>query len=79
MYSLKLNKYYTGYTSNIENRLEYHNSGKVTFTSRGMPWQLCYIENYKSELEAIRKEREIKRKKSRRYIEELIEQSRKAG
>lgn len=41
-------------------------------TSRGIPWKLVYSEEYSDKTSAIKREREIKRKKSRRYIEELV-------
>ena len=72
LFSEKLNKYYIGYTKNIESRLELHNHGRETYTSKGAPWKLVYFENLDSELSAIRREREIKAKKSRRYVEWLI-------
>ena len=72
LYSDKLDKYYTGYTSDICKRLESHNLGFSKFTSIGVPWRLLYYEEYTSKREAIIREIEIKKKKSRRYIEEII-------
>ena len=42
------------------------------FTSKGMPRELKYYESYSAKTEALRRERKIKDKKSKRYIEELI-------
>jgi putative endonuclease len=53
-------------------RLEYHNRGKVKATKNKGPWVLVYTEEHESKLEANRRELEIKNKKSRRYIESLI-------
>ena len=72
LYSEKLNKYYVGYTKNVEQRLALHNHGQETFTSKGIPWILMCFEKFDSELIAIRREREIKAKKSRKYIEWII-------
>ena len=72
LYSPTLNKYYTGVTDNLDWRIERHNLGWGRFTSKGMPWELKYYESYSAKTEALRREREIKDKKSKRYIEELI-------
>ncbi|CAN5419767.1 hypothetical protein BH10BAC1_BH10BAC1_18030 [soil metagenome] len=72
LFSEKLNKYYTGYTKDLEQRLMLHNKGQEAFTSKGIPWSLRYFEQFDIELNAIRREREIKAKKSRKYIEWII-------
>ncbi|MGQ0828083.1 MAG: GIY-YIG nuclease family protein [Bacteroidota bacterium] len=79
LFSKKLNRYYVGYTANIESRIAHHNQGRVIFTSKGIPWEYKYSEKFDIEIEARRREKEIKNKKSRKYIEWLIlsEQSRK--
>ena len=72
IYSEKADKYYTGYTDNPEWRLERHNQGWGRYTKRGITWRIVYSEEYTSKTEALRREKEIKSKKSREYIEELI-------
>ena len=80
IYSETSDKYYVGYSSNLEVRLrDYHNQGRSRYTSKGIPWILMYSEEYGTELEAIRREREIKKVKSRKYLISLIEQSRPTG
>ncbi len=37
-----------------------------------MPWRLVYFEMFETRTEAIKRENEIKSKKSRKYIEVLI-------
>ncbi len=77
IYSQKLDKFYIGYTSNIQIRMhEYHNLGRSMFTSKGIPWELKYSEPFETEIEAMRREKQIKKMKSRKYIINLIEQSR---
>ncbi len=73
IYSSTIDKYYVGYTNNLELRIERHNYGWGKFTKRGIPWKLVYFEEFENKSEAIKREREIKRKKSRKYIESLIE------
>ncbi|MGB0863247.1 MAG: GIY-YIG nuclease family protein [Saprospiraceae bacterium] len=67
------NKYYTGSTENLEKRLERHNSGYVKSTKSGAPnWKIVYYEVYETRSEAQFREMAIKAKKSRKYIEFLI-------
>ena len=72
IYSEKLDRYYVGYTDNLSWRLERHNLGWGRFTKGGIPWELIYFEKYQTKQEALKREREIKSKKSRKYIENLI-------
>ena len=74
LYSERIDIYYVGSTSNIEDRLKRHNSGRSTFTKRGLPWKLVYSKNYQTKSEAYQAELYIKLQKSRKYIEELIAQ-----
>jgi putative endonuclease len=72
IYSLKLDRFYVGYTSDIPTRLEQHNTGISTFTANTSDWLLKYSETFDSRELAMKREKEIKRKKSRKYIEWLI-------
>ena len=72
LYSLKLDRFYIGYTENIDVRLMQHNSGISSFTAKATDWQLKYSETCFSREDAHKRELEIKKKKSRRYIEWLI-------
>jgi len=72
LYYQKLDRYYVGYTDDLDRRLERHNSGWGRYTKAGIPWRLEYYEPISSKREAITREREIKRRKSRKYIEALI-------
>ncbi len=75
IYSEKLDKFYIGYTENIHIRLDQHNSGLSTFTAKANDWKLVYQEVFSSREEAHKREKAIKAKKSRKYIEWLIAQS----
>jgi putative endonuclease len=76
IYSPLLDKYYVGYTSDLEKRLFEHNSGISEFTSQKADWQLKYTEEFPDRASAMKREKEIKKKKSRKYIEWLISASR---
>ena len=42
LYSSKLDRFYVGQTSNLENRIIEHNSGESLYTSTGIPWSLLW-------------------------------------
>jgi putative endonuclease len=72
LYSVSADKYYTGITQDLEDRLSRHNQGRNTSTKNGAPWILKYLETYSSRGEAQQREYQIKGRKSRKYIEDLI-------
>ncbi len=72
LFSVDLNKYYVGSTNNLKRRLEDHTRGKDKFSRQAKDWQLKYYEDYNTRAEAFSREQEIKKKKSRIYIENLI-------
>jgi putative endonuclease len=73
LYSTKCDRYYTGHTDNLDRRLEEHNLGQGgKYSSQCKPWQLVFSEKFPNRAEAMRREKDIKGKKSRKYIEELI-------
>ncbi len=70
--SLQDNSYYVGQTENLKIRIKKHNSGMEFYTKRKIPWKLVYTEKYNSRGEAIKREKQIKKKKSKKHIEWLI-------
>ena len=53
--------YYTGITSNLEKRIEEHNTGIYKgYTSTRLPVELVYSNRYNDVNEAIRSEKQIK-------------------
>ena len=77
--SLTSSRYYIGHTDEIPRRLAEHNTGMTKYTRRERPWKLMYIENYATRSAAMRRELEIKAKKSRKYIERLIKSGKRPG
>ncbi len=73
IYSGKLNKYYVGACTDLQRRLHEHNIGHSKFTSTGLPWVLKYAEAFETLQLAKRRELQIKKMKSRKYIESLFE------
>ncbi len=75
LYSVTADKYYVGHTENIERRLSEHNNKQTRFTSSlAKDWIVKYSKSYITRTEAMKAERTIKSKKSRKYIEWLIGQ-----
>lgn len=56
------NTYYTGWTNNLEKRLEAHNAGKgAKYTKARLPVELIYYECFTTKEEAMSRECAIKR------------------
>ena len=72
LFSVTKNKYYIGYTSNIEERIDRHNQKSKGFTGSTNDWQLIYSEKYATKTLALTREKQIKNWKSRIKIEELV-------
>jgi len=75
LHSNSLDRYYVGYTNDLERRLKEHNRKKGKYTDSGIPWQLVYQETYSTKTEAMDREKFIKLKKSRAFIESLLSSS----
>ena len=69
--SQKDGRYYIGHTKDLSNRLEQHNRGASKSTRNHRPWKLVHYEKYSTKNEAFKRENQIKRQKSRIYIEKL--------
>jgi putative endonuclease len=74
LFSESLDKFYVGHTSNIVERLIKHNSNHKGFTGRVKDWRLAYQERFSTKEEAYFREREIKKWKSKRKIQNLVNQ-----
>ena len=70
--SLKNGKYYIGSTHNLDKRLKEHNEGKTKSIRAYIPYEIVYKETFTSNTEARKRENYIKKRKSRKFIEELI-------
>ena len=72
LYSEKIDRYYIGSTQNTIRRLERHNEGANPSTKAGRPWKIVYEEVFENKQDAIKREKYLKRMKSRVIIENLI-------
>ncbi len=58
--SLKDEKFYTGQTTNLKNRLAQHNRGRVRSTKARRPFKLVYWESLETRSAAMKRERKLK-------------------
>jgi predicted GIY-YIG superfamily endonuclease len=54
------NRYYVGATSDVDNRLEWHNFGPCGHTTRHRPWSLVVVLEFPTEEESVRFEEYLK-------------------
>ncbi|MBT8271109.1 MAG: GIY-YIG nuclease family protein [Flavobacteriaceae bacterium] len=67
LYSETHDRYYVGMTEDIEQRLAYHNNGRVKSTKAFKPWRIVRLEKYKSMIEARAREKYLKSAAVRRW------------
>ena len=65
-------KYYVGFTNNFCRRENEHNRGQTKSTKSKGKWNLVYEEEFKTRLEAIKRERQIKSYKGGNAFKKLI-------
>jgi putative endonuclease len=66
--SLKNGILYKGSTQDIEKRINTHNSGKVEFSSKYMPWELVLFEEVQTRADAINREKWYKTGVGRNWV-----------
>ncbi|PRZ00824.1 putative endonuclease [Marinilabilia salmonicolor] len=64
--------FYTGYTSNLEERLKAHNNGEVASTKNRIPLKLVYFEACLNQQDATHREKYLKTTYGKRYIKNRI-------
>ncbi len=72
LYSIKCQRFYVGYSTDVAARLARHNKGMVTATKDCTPYELKAFKAFNSAIEAKQEEYKIKKMKSRKYIEFLV-------
>ena len=68
LYAEKFNKCYIGQSSNLNQRLHYHNSNRVKSTKNKGPWLFLYTRQMESLKDAMKLERMLKNLKSRKRL-----------
>ena len=73
LFSKKVNSYYIGETSDLKNRLQWHNSGefKKAHTKIANDWNVFFVIHCKDCVQARKIEKHIKAMKSKIYLENL--------
>lgn len=82
LFSLKDNKFYVGFTTDIHQRINDHKSGYVTATNNRLPIKLIHFEYFSNREDAIAREkffksgfgREQMRLALKKTLEELVTQ-----
>jgi putative endonuclease len=73
--SEKDGNFYIGCTSDLEERIKYHESGQVKSTKPRRPFKLVYFEEFEDKYEAFRREKSLKTAKGKKEIRSKIEHS----
>ncbi len=72
LHSSTKNKFYIGFSSDLEERIIRHNQKSKGFTGNTNDWKIVYTEEYSTKTEAVSREKQIKSWKSSIKIKELI-------
>ena len=59
---------YYGHCKNLNDRLKYHNDGKVRSTKAKRPWKLLYSEQFNTRSEAYKRELFFKSRSGYKYL-----------
>lgn len=63
---------YTGYSSNIKERVALHQKGRVLATKEKLPLELIYCELYKNRKDAMQREQYLKTGWGRNYLKKVL-------
>ncbi len=63
---------YTGYTTDLEERLNQHNSGKVQSTKYRLPLRLIYFEGCTNQQDATKREKHLKSGFGKMYLKKRL-------
>ncbi|BFP41823.1 hypothetical protein FGF1_26690 [Flavobacteriaceae bacterium GF1] len=72
LYSATLDTYYVGCLGDVPRRLQKHLYNHKGFTGRAKDWELKYTEEFDLRADALKRELQIKKWKSRAMLEQLI-------
>lgn len=72
LFSEKDGNLYTGYTSNLKERLKLHNEGKVLSTKKRIPLSLIYFEACLNQQDATRREKYLKSGNGKIYLKNRL-------
>jgi putative endonuclease len=72
MRSVKSGILYKGFTSELNERIQWHNAGKSKYTSKNIPRELVLFEEHHSKTEALKGEKCYKTGVGREWIDAQI-------
>lgn len=73
LHSESADKFYIGFTSNLDGRVEAHNHPQNKgWTKRFTPWSMVYSETFETKQMAIDRERKLKSFKNKEIIRKII-------
>jgi putative endonuclease len=72
IYSERIDKYYIGFSSNVQERLRKHNRNSKGFSFSGRPWIMVYSEVFENKKDAMGREKQLKRWKNRERLVSLV-------
>ena len=72
IHSAATNRYYVGYTEDLEKRLQRHNSGRNISTKDGGKWSVVHVEELPDKISAWKRERQIKKYKGGEAFKKLL-------
>jgi len=64
--------FYVGQCDDLDKRMSKHFDGMSKYTATKRPWRLVYFEMYDSRSDAIKRENQIKKMKSKKFVENLV-------
>jgi len=73
--SLKDKKLYTGFTTDIQRRMQEHKFGGSTSTKKRLPFRLVFYEAFLSKDDAKRREQYFKTTKGKRALRLILQKS----
>ena len=66
------NTHYIGQTNNLNRRMHEHLNGKVQYTKSRRPLKLVYTEIFSTRDGSVKKEKFLKSRKGRRYLNKVL-------
>ena len=71
LFSEKFNKHYTGFSSDLQERMISHNQLGKDWTAKYRPWKLIYVKEFESKQEAMIYEKWLKTGVGRDFIKTI--------
>ncbi len=70
--SVSNGRFYVGQTQDLVERLRRHSEGRSYYTRSRGPWVIVHTETFATRAEAMKREKELKNRRSRSYLLDVI-------